>query len=332
MTRKLEGVAECQARFYFSDLLSWVKDLHAAHLSISAAFSSLLREYGEVFPRSKLQLYPRNRPLHGPTALYWGEVVTLNLKSIPKRIEAKKVVRHLTGPFKVAWVFTLAKRMDMVERFLDFDRRRLAINAASRTVLLALNHLRNVTSRKFPLKDSPTIPSSLDPGTKRPVPTLPPDPLPTGLPPRLIQFIRSGWIAVFSLALAEEESCELALEVAENPSAEGLRIDISDREEPSYSRNIRWALTGTGELIPKLTDRMMRKLHLREGVRPVLSLKERKRRRIEKALTYSGRALDSIRKKCEAAQVAVTSGLIEGRVILLETRLNEDSRSLPAAG
>src|SRR5690242_828491 len=80
MREDLDGMAEAFCELYYRDLRSWVRDLHAAHLLISSAFTSLLKEYSEVFPRSKLQLYPRSRPLHGPTALYWGEIVSLRLR------------------------------------------------------------------------------------------------------------------------------------------------------------------------------------------------------------------------------------------------------------
>jgi len=331
MASGFEGAAECQARFYFSDLASWVKDLHSAHLSITSAFSSLLKEYETVFPSSGLQLYPRNRPLHGPTALYWGEIVTLRVRSRLGRLESKKVVRHLTGGFQVGWVFTLAKRSDMSSRFLDFDRRRLALNLASRSVLSALNHLRTATTRRFPPTFPLTVPSGLDPDLRRQVPEMPADLLPIGLPSRLIQFLRSGWISAFSLALAEEECCELALEIAENPSAKGLKLDLSDRKKKSVRRHVRWVNTRTGELFSKLTYRLMRTLHLPEGIGPVVSLKERKRRRLEKAFAFSGESLDSIRRKCEAAQIAVSSGLAEAKVILLPAGLQKESSSLPVA-
>ena len=129
MRPDLDGCAENLGNLYYRDLRSWVKDLHGAWLRVSAAFTSLLQEYGLVFPRSRLQLYPRSRPLHGPTALYWGSIIFLRLDSASGT--SKRRIHHLPGPFQPAWTFTLAKRADQADRFLDFDRRRLALNAAS---------------------------------------------------------------------------------------------------------------------------------------------------------------------------------------------------------
>jgi hypothetical protein len=123
----------------------------------------------------------------------------------------------------------------------------------------------------------------------------------------------------------------LAFEIASNPSAEGLRLEVTDRKHGKFSRQTRWVHTATGEVYPKLTDRLMRQLHLREGVRPVLSLKELKRRRIAKSLTHCGGLLDSIRMKCEDAQRTVSKKLEEAKVILLPTPVHQESGPLPQA-
>jgi hypothetical protein len=201
---------------------------------------------------------------------------------------------------------------------VDFNRRREALNAASRAVMSALDHLRKATLRRFPPKSAADgIKSCLDPYTVIELPSLPAEFFPAGLPPRLSQCLRSGWTPAFSLALAEHEVCDLAREVSGNPSVDGLRLDLSERKPPNLLRSTRWIFTPSGGTYPKLTDRLMRELHLREGVRPVLSMKERKRRRIEKALARSAGTLDSIRKTCEAAQLVVTAKLAEAKRILV---------------
>jgi hypothetical protein len=316
-----DGTAETLGELYYRDLRSWVKDLHGSRLLVSAAFSSLHAEYDGVFPRSKLRLYARNRRLHGPTALYWGDIISLRGQSSSGESKPEKGIHHLPGPFQPAWAFTLAKRVDQVDRLLDFDRRRLALNAASRAVLAAQNELRNATTRKFPLDVSPaTVASGLDPDVRREVPTLPEELLAPELPPRLLQCLRSGWVAAFALALAEEECCELALDVASNPSAEGLRLELTERRNGTFFHEIRWIHTATGEPIPKLTDVRMRRLHFREGVRPVLSLKELKRRRIAKSLTDLGELFDGLRATCEDTQRIVSENLAEASVIHLRPR------------
>ena len=84
-------------------------------------------------------------------------------------------------------------------------------------------------------------------------------------------------------------------------------------------------------MLEKLTDQLMRQLHVKEGIRPVMSLKERKRRRVAKSLARAAGAFNSIREKCDAAQVAVSEALAEAKVILLRASKVEPS-TLPAAG
>ena len=237
MPQGFEGIAEAQARLYFYDLVRWAVDLNDAHARVQNAFSSLKREYEDVFPRSKLQIYPRCRPLHGPTALYWGEIISLRrFDSQTREFETRKVFRHLKGSFQVGWVHTIAKRNDRVDRFLDFDRRRVALNSASRAVLSALAHFRNATVRKFPMGSSPAhVQSNLDLDVRDEVPEIPDGSLPRTLPARLTYFLRSAWVAAFTLALAEVESNELIGEVGRNPSAGDLRLDLTERRKPSFS-------------------------------------------------------------------------------------------------
>jgi hypothetical protein len=97
------------------------------------------------------------------------------------------------------------------------------------------------------------------------------------------------------LAIAEVESHELIGEVGRNPSAGDLRLDLTERRKPSFSRQIRWIHLPTQAVVEKLTDRLMRQLHVKEGIRPVMSLKERKRRRLAKALARTAGALNAIR-------------------------------------
>lgn len=334
MPEGLEGFPEAQARLYFYDLVRWAADLDDAQARILDAFSSLKREYEDVFPRSRLQIYPRCRPLHGPTALYWGELISLRrFDAQTKEFETRKVFRHLKGPFQVGWVHTIAKRNDRLDRFLDFDRRRLALNGASRAVLSALAQFRNATVRKFPLGSSPAlVPSNLDLDVRIEVPEIPKGSIPGALPARLTYFLRSAWVAAFTLAIAEVESHELIGEVGRNPSAGDLRLDLTERRKPGFSRQIRWIHVPTQAVVEKLTDRLMRQLRVKEGIRPVMSLKERKRRRLAKSLARAAGALDAIRGKCEAAQLAVSKGLAEAKVILLRPSDSAAASALPAAG
>jgi len=332
MPQGFEGLAESQARLYFFDLVRWAADLHTAQARVQNAFASLKREFDDVFPRSKLQIYPRCRPLHGPTALYWGDLISLRRRDPQTReLETRRVFRYLKGAFQVGWVHTIAKRNDRVDRFQDFDHRRLALNGASRALLSALAQFRNATVRKFPLGSSPTlVPSGLDPDVCIEVPEIPEGSLPRTLPPRLAYFLRSAWVGAFTLALAEVESSELIAEVGRNPSASDLRLDLTERRKPGFFRRIRWIHVPTGSVIEKLTDRLMRQLHVKEGIRPVMSLKERKRRRLAKSLARTADALDAIREKCQEAQAAFSDGMERAKVILLRTSDGESS-TLPAA-
>ena len=63
-----------------------------------------------------------------------------------------------------------------------------------------------------------------------------------------------------------------------------------------------------------------------------MSLKERKRRRLAKALARTAGALNAIREKCDEAQIAVSEGLAEAKVILLRPSDSAPASALPATG
>ena len=322
MTREFQGLAEVRARFYFQDFLDVVRELHRAQTRISAAFSSLQREFDAFVPRSRLRLYSRCRPTYGPVALNWGFMITLHpsLRSRNGRFRAEaKVPRYLQRPFDRKWVYSIAKRSDLVDRFADFERRALALNDASRVIFLALRHLKTSTLVRFSPNLSPAVlPSYLDPGMSREVPTIPLDPTSLELPAEYRQFLRSGWLASFTLGLAEEEGYELVHEVASNPSADGIRLELLESKAPSVVRHLRWIHSPTGALHPALTYRVMRRLHIKEGVRPVLAQKEIKRRKIEGRLIQAAQALNLVRVKCRRAQLALATAMAEAGTILLQ--------------
>jgi len=330
MDQDFQGLAEAQATLYFQDILGWVKDLDDARKSVCRAFSLLIREYQDLFPRCTLQLFPNRNPCHGPTRLYWGKIRKVLIRTASGIPVRANVVRYMKGQFRAGWVYTVARRSEF-SRFVDFDRRRQALNVASRATIKAFNHLRVVTSgvRRFPPLPR-TIPSSLDPEQPREVPGIPQSAALAGLPPELVHYLRFGWLRAFTLAVAEEECCRLALEVAGNPSAEGLRLELGEREPSRYARSIRWIHLPTGESFPRLMHSSMIRMNLRKGVRPVLRLKELKRLRISGSLKDSARRLAALRDRSEETQHSVSKALAEAGIILIPVSKKEVS-PVPAA-
>jgi hypothetical protein len=334
MDRSFGELAEVQARFYYLDLVAWLRDLHAAHDALVQAMTSVLEEYDQVAPRCKLRLYPRKRRgSFGPTALYWGNLFRLHPSSTGTKQKLKnKAVHHLKGRFDPRWVYRFAKRFDLKDRFLDFDRRRLALNAACRAIYRALREVRKATVVQVPPDSSPLlVPSGLDPGSKRQVPELPDELLPRDLPPDLRIVLRSGWVVAFSLALAEEEFSELGKEVDGNPSLDGLRLALGERTEGHFYPRATWVDGAAQKTYPKMTDRLMRELRVRQGARPVLALKELKRRRIARLQGAAAQALGSVRDSCSRAQLDVAKGLARARAILLPQISGQGAARLPAA-
>ena len=336
MSREFRGLAEVKARFYFQDFLEVIRGLHQAQTRISTAFCSLQKEYDAFVPRSRLRLYSHCRPSYGPVALHWGFMITLHpsLRSRAGRFRAEaKVPRYLKRPFDRKWVYSIAKRSDLVDRFLDFERRALVLNEASKVIFRTLRHLKTSTVVRFSPNLSPAVlPSHLDPGTSRQIPEIPVDPTSLELPAEYRQYLRSGWLASFTLALAEEEGYELVREVANNPSAAGVRLELLESKAPSLIRHLRWIHGADGATYEDLTHRLMRQLHIKEDVRLVLSQKELKRRKVEGRLFHAGAALNSVRQGCRAAQLAFTEALAEAKMILLPTPENASASGLPAAG
>lgn len=328
------GCAETLGSFYFQDLRTWVKELHGARLAVVGGFAALLRDYDAAFPRSRLRLYPRHRPLHGPTALYWGEIVQLPWTAGRAPGGGPKYgIWHKNGNFNPDWAYKIAGCADRVARFRDFERRRLALNDAHKAVLKAFDRLRMATLRRFPRSAASLyVTSGLDPELRREVPPLPEFTAPGELPAWVELALAAGWQGTFSLGLAEEEASALAVEVRENPSADALRISLLAPRRSSWVRELVWRHDPTGTTLKKLTERGMRKLHIREGVRPVLALKERKRRRLEAVFARTGGLFDAFRKSAQTAQLAVAIGLAEARVLLLPAPTRGDKVSAPAAG
>ncbi len=313
------GHAEAQARLYFLDLVGLVKDLHTAYQAVVAQFSSLLVEYDAVVPRSQLRLYPRYVPrTHEPRALYWGVLFTLR-PSPGRRTSAprRKATYHLKGTFKPEWVFKIAKRSDLLGRFLDFDRRRLALNAACRVISRAFRGLRKATVEKFRRDSSIRFPSGLGAESEREVPVIPDSMVPHELPPALRVALRSGWVGTYILGCVEESLVELEREVAQNPSVQGLRLELDEYDGASFLRPAIWVHGRTGKRYPKLTHRLMQKLGVKEAVRPVLSIKERKRKQISKLQASVANAFNSVREECSGLQLEVTRLLAEVKVIII---------------
>lgn len=336
MSKEFEGLAEVQARFYFRDFFELIRELHAGQRSFSSGFSSLQKEYDALVPRCRLRLYAHCRPSYGPVALHWGLIIALrpSRRSLARRVQTERKVPHyLKRPFNPGWVYTLAKRSDLVDRFVDFDRRSLALNAAAKVFFRAHRHLKTSTLVKFSPNLSPAIlPSLLNPGTSREVPKLPVDLTLLDLPAEYRQFLRSGWLASYTLALAEEEGYELVREVSSNPSAEGIRLELLDRNSPSLTRHLAWIHASTERSFPSLFHRHMAQLGIREAVRPVLTQKEIKRRQIEGRLQEAAKALNLVREKCRAAQLALTAGLAEARMTLHWPPDSAPAPALPSAG
>lgn len=235
MSQDFEGVAEIKARFYFQDILRWLMDLYAGYRDLSRAVSSLQREYDSVAPRCRLRLYCTHRRNSTSFSLVWGKLITLPSEvARAKRLPRIKVPKYLGQDFKPEWAFTIAKRSDLRERFLDFNHRAKALNQARAVVHRAFRFVKTSFCRMFKGDLVPSqITSGLDPVGTRVVPNLPLDCHALGLPAMFERFIRSAWIAAFSLGLAEEEMSIVAREVADNPSAAGIRLEIAESEGPA---------------------------------------------------------------------------------------------------
>lgn len=67
-------------------------------------------------------------------------------------------------------------------------------------------------------------------------------------------------------------------------------------------------------------------IDIKEAVRPVLTQKELKRRRIDSNLAQTAKALELLRERCAAAQLAVSNGLAEAKKSLVQGRDDQEQR------
>jgi hypothetical protein len=311
MTGRFEGLAEVRARFYFQDILAWIRGLCVAVRSISSAITTLKKDFDAAVPRSRLILSAKSAKRYGPTSLQWSQLKSLGSSKdslgMPPR---PKVPGGLKGKFDPNWAYQIAHRHDQLPRFEEFDCRAATLNQARRSVFKAVRFLQAARALRCGHPDSPgVVASSLNPDELREVPTFPPDCHALDVPGGFRLFLKGGWIASFSLGMAEEEFNELSGEVSRNPSATGISLKLAERSESSFVRQVRWVHAPSRTIIPKLTHSEMKRLHIKEAVRPVLHQKELKRERIDERFEAVGGALDRLRQLYSTAQLAMSTAL-----------------------
>jgi len=311
MTGRFEGLAEVRARFYFQDVLAWIRGLFVAVRSISSAIAALKQEFDAAVPRSCLILSAKSTQEYGPTSLQWAKLKSLGSPKDFLGVSPKpKVIGGLKQKLEPGWAYHIAHRHDQLPRFEEFDRRAGMLNKARGSIFKAVRFLQAATTLRCSEADSPgVVASSLNPDDLREVPAFPPECSAPDVPSGFRLFLKGGWIASYTLGLAEEEFNELSGEVLRNPSASGISVELSERSESSFVRRVRWVHERSRTNIRKLTHSQMKRLHIKEAVRPVLHQKELKRERIDERFEAVGGSLDRLRQLCTSAQLAMSTVL-----------------------
>jgi hypothetical protein len=310
MASRYDGLAEVRAKFYFQDILAWIRGLYVAVRSISSAIAALKKEFDAAVPRSRLILSAKSTQAYGPTSLQWAQLKSLGSPKNFLGLPAKpKVIGGLKGKLDPGWAYQIAHRHDQLPRFEEFDLRAAALNRARGSVFKAIRFLQAARVLRCSNANSPgAVPSSLNPDDLREVPAFPPECYAPDMASGFRLFLKGGWIASFTLGMAEEEFNELSGEVSRNPSANGVSLELADRSESSFVRQARWVHAHSRTIVPKLTHAMMKRLHIKEAVRPVLHQKELKRERIAERFEAIGGALDRLRQLCTTAQFEMSTG------------------------
>jgi hypothetical protein len=136
MASPRETYVPSQAEEYFRELEQYLVDLGHIRGRLSQVMVTLSREHRSAFRKSRLILYPKERPGEAePSALYWGTLSRAPVKLLehPSPLGGKKGkfwVHHVAGGLTHDLIFTHARDVAREGLLWDYDRRAAALNDA----------------------------------------------------------------------------------------------------------------------------------------------------------------------------------------------------------
>jgi hypothetical protein len=288
---KRRAAIEMRANELFRVAASDVIGMRSGQASAEAAMIRLRDEYRQEMRGFPLVIYLQKRKGKPSRALYWGHI------QLDKKTN-RYVVRHIEGGLKESDIYRLSETSRKA-RLLDYDRRRLLVNAARRQCTQALDS----AQKRWRSRANRRGWECQDPG-------LPPPSLPPGALPQDEGLFGDLWMICQRLASTSVDLAILSPIYQADPIHKDLNLVYeSDREHP-HGR-ARWLhkggplpCLGAAGVPGRLTDqglRKMRWLHLSAADRKLILGVEDERRRLMRSLERYSEPMNDFRRKSTSA-------------------------------
>ena len=292
-----------QAEDYFRELEQYLVDLGHLLARLGQAMVFLSQEYRSAFRKSRLVLYPKERPGEAePCALYWS-----TLSRAPEKVQehpppsgekkANYWVHHVAGGLTHDLIFTHARDVARAGVVWEYDRRAAALNEACHEVRKAIMRIEHALLARG-------LRRSWEGGdVDLPAPSVSP-----ALRAESRRALGSGWFMLLRMAGVEGEMIALAERYQADPVHPGLRLAFQRDPEHRFGR-LGWLhykgrlprLLGRERARGILTDRVMRAMRIGEAVRRLLARHERERRRMASLHGWYTRVLGDARRHARVA-------------------------------
>jgi len=285
----------------FSDFYAALWDLYGRRDEVRKVLVDLNEEFTQAIPRSRLVLYlKRKDSSYEYSALHWGFTIP-GLRSWGRGPggQQKRRIKHVSTPLNDAVVHCGAGDSRR-KVFFDFDRRRLAANAAYKRLTRAITTIRQTLKSRSGKARIEGAEAPLPPGGGL-----------SGLPREALECATWGWRLLRGILEREIELLRLSREAEVARPDPRLVLSFTTAADGAEYSGARW--TFDGAVLEKLTYAQIRGLKIPEAIQKTLSRLERSRRQISKALDRNRNVLEKLLALPAPALRLADEGLAEAR-------------------
>jgi hypothetical protein len=259
----------------FSDFYAKVWDLYARQAEARKVLVDMNEEFTDKIPKSRLVLYLKRKDSSFEySALHWGFTIP-GLKSTPMGSGGHRArrIKHISTPLNDS-VIHCGGGDSRRKLFYDFDRRRLAANAAYRKVTKAITTIRQTLKGRGGKGAGTATEAPLPQGAALP-----------GMSPEALETVQFGWQLIARILEKEFELLRLRREYEVSPADPRVRLVFSSSGSDRDFAAAHWSLPGEETSIERLKYAEIRALGIPEAHQKLLSRFERSRRGISKFLS-----------------------------------------------
>jgi hypothetical protein len=268
----------------FSDFYAKVWDLYSRQAETRKLLVEMNEEFTEQVPKSRVVLYLKRKDSSFEySALHWGFTIP-GLKTSPMGAGGHRVrrIKHISTPLNDS-IIHCGGGDSRRKLFYDFDRRRLAANAACRKVTKAITTIRQTLKGRGG--------KGLETATEAP---LPPGGALPGMGSEGMETVEFGWRLLSRVLEKELELLRLSREYEVSPADSCVRLAFSPCSGDREIARAHWILPGEGTSTERLKYAEIRALGIPEAHQKLLSRFERSRRLISKTLAKDEKTLKKL--------------------------------------